>query len=124
MIDLQFQQTVVQILIYIQKEIRFPTIHNQCQITILQLIHLINNRMVIPHLSVFFDCSQLLGHQPILRKRTDIDSTTGTTCCTEHIFMPDGIPKCSMPAHTKPGNGASTTIGYRFIMFVYVIDHF
>ncbi len=50
--DLPCQQTVVQVLIYIEEEVALTAINNDGQVAILYFIKLINHRVLIPLLLV------------------------------------------------------------------------
>src|SRR5699024_9463130 len=62
MVYLSRQQSVMQILIHIQEEIRLAAIKDNRQISIFNLINLVNDRMLIPHFLVPGKFSQLFRH--------------------------------------------------------------
>jgi len=124
MIDLSFQQAVMQILVHIQEEITFSTIDNDSQIAILYLINLIDNGVIIPYLLIRFIFSQLFSHVPVFRERANIHPSACASTGTKRIFMTDCIPHRSVSTHTQSGDGASLTVGNRLVMFVDILHQF
>ncbi len=86
-IDLPVEQALVQVLIYVEEEIGFTAIDNQSLFAINEAADQIDDRLLVPPFGVIGQCPQLLGHVPTLRKRTDIDTATRASGCTEHLFV-------------------------------------
>ena len=124
MVNLPGQQTVMQILVHIQKEIRFTTVDNDSQIPVFYLVNLIDNRMFIPYLFIVCKFAQLFRHIPVQRERTDIYPATGTSTGTKRIFMTDSVPHSPMSSHAQSCYGTSFPVSNRLIMSVNILHQF
>jgi len=87
MVDLIFQQLLMEVVIHFEKEIAVTAIEDNSQFTVLDTVNLHDCRMIVPNLLIVALVSELLAHLPIIGERSDIDSATRTTGRTKHILM-------------------------------------
>lgn len=120
-VDATAQQTLVQVLVHLQKEIALTAIKDDGQVAVLNLVYLVDDRMLVPAFLVGGKFAQLPAHLPVLRERPDVNATTGTTCRTKHFLVPEGIPQGTVTAHAQARNGPSLPRGHRPIMTVGIL---
>ena len=87
MVDLIFQQLLMEVVIHFEKEIAVTAIEDNSQFTVLDTVNLHDCRMSVPNLLIVALVSEQLVHLPIIGERSDIDSATRTTGRTKHILM-------------------------------------
>ena len=87
MVDLIFQQLLMEVVIHFEKEIAVTAIEDNSQFTVLDTVNLHDCRMSVPNLLIVALVSEQLVHLPIIGERSDIDSATRTTDRTKHILM-------------------------------------
>lgn len=87
MVDLIFQQFLVEVVIHFEKEIAVTAIEDNSQLAVFDTVDLHDCRVTVPDLLIVALVSELLAHFPVVGERTDIDSATRASGGAKHILM-------------------------------------
>ena len=97
-------------LIHTEEEITDTTIENDSQIVVFETVQLVDNRMIVPCIKVLIAFADILLHPPVVRKRPNVKTATGTTYGTEYVFVADSIPHGTVSTHAEAGNGTLASV--------------
>src|SRR5690606_5565872 len=103
--NVPLKQQLMQILVYIVKKVARTAVNKQRKRLRRKQMQHIYNGMLFPVKGRTCVGPQALCELPVLRKGTDINSTTQTSRRTVHILIPERQIQRAMSAHTQACNG-------------------
>lgn len=121
---LLMEEAFVYGLVYAEEEIIYSAIDDDGQVAVLQAVQLVDDRVVVPYFQVFIAFAEVVLHAPVVGEGTDVETSAGSACGTEHFLVTDSIPHCTVSAHAQARDGSLATVGDGIQVLVRVFNQF
>jgi hypothetical protein len=115
-------QFMMQVFIYLVKEVLGTTVNYERQTVWRQQVHQIDHRILFPYLTLFGVFTESFLQNPPRGERSDVYTAAHTACYAKNILMLQSKVQGTMTTHAESGDAATFTVFDGFILTVHPGD--